>query len=286
MGWGHSTRAVVLALSLLLPGEDIGTTRLCREAAGMAGHRVLGTAPLPSPWSRSLAVPGGIQAEQQRGHPQPHEAGPSRVKAGPLGRRPRSLPGCAASPGNDSVAAPRKSFPGPGNDQLYFRCRAGRCPIWPREGRRWGQVGAASAPGALPLPPSSSPAAGPCWEQHVRTGSSRFTLGAVGLCWAVPFVPVPAQRWGTGRDAEAPQSRDGLMPRLPRRTISGSPRVLGRCTRSRQRLLLARPALFGLVNTPILSPRRASSRSFITVTRETAPCCQHSPGQGEALEQV
>lgn len=40
MGWGHSTRAVALALSLLLPREDVGTARLCREAAGTAEHHV------------------------------------------------------------------------------------------------------------------------------------------------------------------------------------------------------------------------------------------------------
>lgn len=175
-----------------------------------------GRAPCPrhslllSPWSWSLAmagaVPGGMQAEQQPGCPQPQEAGPGQPGEGRIaGQEPHSLPGCAASPGNDSVTALGKSFASPGDDQLCFPCGAGWCPIWPEKGAEGCCLCAwCSAPSTF-LPSCSS-----------------SVLGAACPCWATLSVPAPAQRGGRGRMQKSPGPTGGFMPRFPRCTISGS----------------------------------------------------------------
>lgn len=136
---------------------------------------------VPESGCARAALPGGIQAEQQPGCPQPGR----RQDRWARGHAP--CPAVLPPRAMTQLQPPVNFLPALGTISSIFGAEQDGALYGPEKGGGGGRR-------VLSLPPS---AVGPCREQHVHTGrSSRFMLGAVGLCWAVPSLPAPAQRGG------------------------------------------------------------------------------------------
>lgn len=187
--------------------------------------------------------------------------------------RPCSLPGCAASRAMAQSQPPVNLLPALGTLSSLFGAERDGAAYGPEKGGGGGRR-------VLPLRPMLCPVHLPPLLQRVAAGSS------AGPCPLRPTPPREGDVEGCGGPLVPGVGSCLSFPTVLFLAAPGAPGCWEGCVRSRQRLLLTRPALFVLVNPRILSPRRTSSHSFITVTRETAPRCRHGPGQGEALEQV
>lgn len=106
------------------------------------------------------------------------------------------------------------------------------------------------------------------------------------LCWDVPLVPAQAQGALQGMP-EAPCSWGQFVPWLPLLLAAPrSPGVVGRCVGAGSACCSpGQPCLRWSIFTSRAS--RCTARcGFITLTRETAPCCEHSPTKGGALQRA